>query len=230
MLADVTEAAPNGDDGDGGANALVTTNNAAFDGDDGDDGDGGTGMLADVSDVTDAAPNLGDGDVGTDVLADVADVTDAAPIGDDDDDVADVLVDTINAAFDGDDEDKGTGIADATDVTNLTNAAPNGDDGGDDVFNILADVANAASRDVASGDDKVGIVDMWADVFDAVHANDDDSDDNDSNGVAKDEWDGLRLMSHAEVTSGQSSPCITSASASASKIGCKMPSLHPMLI
>ena len=52
---------------------------------------------------------------------------------------------------------------------------------------MLADVANAASGDAASSDDKVEIVDMWADVFDAAHANDDASDDNDSDGVAKDE-------------------------------------------
>ena len=79
----------------------------------------------------------------TDVLADVADVTVAAPIGDDDDDGADVFVDTNNAAFDDDDGDKGTGIADVADVTDLTDAAPNGDDGGDDGFNMFADVASA---------------------------------------------------------------------------------------
>ena len=98
-----------------------------------------------------------------------------------------VLVDTNNAEFDGDDGDEGTGIADVTDVTDITDAAPNGDDGGDDGLNMLADVANAAPGDVASGDDKGEIVDMWSDVFDAVYANDDASDDNDGDGVGKDE-------------------------------------------
>ena len=98
-----------------------------------------------------------------------------------------MLVDTNNGAFDDDDGDEGTGIADVTDVTDLTDGAPNGDDGGDDGFNKLADVANAASGDVASGDEKFEIVDKWAEVFDAVYANDDASDDNDSDGVAKDE-------------------------------------------
>ena len=128
----MTEAALDGNDADDGANALVDTNNAAFDG---DDGGGGTGMLADVSDITDAAPNRDDEDVGTDVLADVmadvADVPNATPIGDDDDDGADVLVDTNNTACDGDDGDEGTGMADVTDVIDLTNTVPNGDDDGD---------------------------------------------------------------------------------------------------